>query len=195
MKSYRELPQGYRQILSIDLQKDKKLALLVNGMALLLAGVMIAAALPLVPIRSLFGNYGLLGIGVKLAVMYGGMFVYIILHEAVHGIVMRRFSDAKVRFGFTGLYAYAGSDAYYCRKHYIVIALAPIVVWGIVLGVLNLLVPQDWFYVIYMIQIMNVSGAAGDLYVSWKMNRLPADILVRDSGVAMTVYSAEIRCN
>jgi hypothetical protein len=192
MKSYRELPTGYRQILDIDLQKNKKLALLVNGLALLIGVVMIAAALPLVPVWSIFENDDLLGIVVKLAVMYGGMIVYIILHEAVHGIAMRRFSDAKVRFGFTGLYAYAGSDAYYCRKHYIIIALAPIVVWGVVLAILNVLVPEDWFYVVYMIQMANISGAAGDLYVSWKMNKLPADILVHDIGVAMTVYSAEI---
>ena len=192
MKSYRELPQGHRQILTIDLQKNKKLALMVNGLALLIAAAMIAVALPLVPIGSIFVNDDLRGILIKLAVMYGGMFVYIILHEAVHGIVMRRFSDAKVRFGFTGLYAYAGSDAYYCRKHYIIIALAPIVVWGVVLGIVNVLVPEDWFYVVYMIQMTNISGAAGDLYVSWKMNRLPEDILIQDSGVAMTVYSAEI---
>ena len=192
MKSYRELPQGHRQILTIDLQKNKKLALMVNGLALLIAAAMIAVALPLVPIGSIFVNDDLRGILIKLAVMYGGMFVYIILHEAVHGIVMRRFSDAKVRFGFTGLYAYAGSDAYYCRKHYIIIALAPIVVWGVVLGIVNVLVPEDWFYVVYMIQMTNVSGAAGDLYVSWKMSRLPADILVQDVGIAMTVYSAEV---
>ena len=192
MKSFRELPQGHRQILTIDLQKNKKLALMVNGLALLIAAAMIAVALPLVPIGSIFVNDDLRGILIKLAVMYGGMFVYIILHEAVHGIVMRRFSDAKVRFGFTGLYAYAGSDAYYCRKHYIIIALAPIVVWGVVLGILNVLVPEEWFYVVYMIQMTNVSGAAGDLYVSWKMSRLPADILVQDVGVAMTVYSAEV---
>ena len=192
MKSYHELPQGHRQILTIDLQKNKKLALMVNGLALLIAAAMIAVALPLVPIGSIFVNDDLRGILIKLAVMYGGMFVYIILHEAVHGIVMRRFSDAKVRFGFTGLYAYAGSDAYYCRKHYIIIALAPIVVWGVVLGILNVLVPEEWFYVVYMIQMTNVSGAAGDLYVSWKMSRLPADILVQDVGVAMTVYSAEV---
>ena len=192
MKSYREMPQGHRQILTIDLQKNKKLALMVNGLALLIAAAMIAVALPLVPIGSIFVNDDLRGILIKLAVMYGGMFVYIILHEAVHGIVMRRFSDAKVRFGFTGLYAYAGSDAYYCRKHYIIIALAPIVVWGVVLGILNVLVPEEWFYVVYMIQMTNVSGAAGDLYVSWKMSRLPADILVQDVGIAMTVYSAEV---
>ncbi|MBQ5712556.1 MAG: DUF3267 domain-containing protein [Oscillospiraceae bacterium] len=192
MKSYVTLPEGYRQILSIDLQKDKKLALLVNGLAAVISVVMVAIALCVVPWSTLYeGDGGLFGFSLKMLAIALGSVAYMVLHEAVHGIVMRRVCEAKVRFGFTGLYAFAGSDGYYCRTHYIIIALAPIVVWGIVLGVLNVLVPRDWFYVVYLIQVMNISGAAGDLYVSWKMSRLPADILVRDTGVAMTVFSRE----
>ena len=56
---------------------------------------------------------------------------------------------------------------------------------------LAFLVPQDWFWVIWFWQIMNVSGAAGDVYVTVKLLRQPQDILVKDTGVAMTVYSAE----
>ena len=91
--------------------------------------------------------------------------------------------------GFTGLYAYAGSEAYFNKRSYLVIALAPIVVWGVVLLILNFLVPTSWFWCVYFIQVCNVSGAAGDLYVSCKFSRLPADILIRDTGVSMTVYS------
>ena len=43
----------------------------------------------------------------------------------------------------------------------------------------------------YFIQITNISGGAGDLYVTFKFSRMPSDILVQDSGVGMTVYSAE----
>ena len=39
--------------------------------------------------------------------------------------------------------------------------------------------------------MLNISGAAGDLYVSWKFTKLPADILINDVGVSMTVYSKE----
>lgn len=191
MKSFVTLPEGHRQILAIDLQKDKKLALLVNGLAVVIAPVMMVAALFIVPWSTLYGTGGLIDLAVKMMVFGVGSLVYMVLHEAVHGIVMRCVCEAKVRFGFTGLYAYAGSDGYYCRKHYIIIALAPIVVWGIVLGILNALVPCDWFYVVYLIQIINISGAAGDLYVSWKISRLPSDILVQDLGVSMTVFSRE----
>ena len=42
---------------------------------------------------------------------------------------------------------------------------------------------------VYIIQIANISGAAGDYFVTFKFSRFPKDILVRDSGTAMRVYS------
>jgi hypothetical protein len=87
------------------------------------------------------------------------------------------------------MYAYAGSEAYFNKKSYIIIALAPVVIWGAVLGVLCAVLPQSWFWVVYLIQIGNISGAAGDFYVTFKFLKLPKDILVNDTGVAMTVYT------
>ena len=72
-----------------------------------------------------------------------------------------------------------------------VIALAPVVFWGIVIAVINVLVPEGWFWVVYMIQVTNLSGAAGDLYVTVKFSRFPKDILIKDHGVGMTVFSKE----
>ena len=95
----------------------------------------------------------------------------------------------KVKYGFTGMYAFAGSEDYYDKKSYIFIALAPVVLWGIVLAIVNCFVPVEWFWVVYMIQIMNISGAAGDLFVTVKFSRFPQDILIRDHGVGMKVYS------
>ena len=123
--------------------------------------------------------------------LLAGLVLYMVLHEWVHGITMKYFGTKKVKYGFTGLYAFAGSEDYYPKKPYITIALAPIVVWGIVLAVVNGLVPEAWFWVVYFIQICNISGAAGDLYVTCKFSKMPGDILVRDYGVGMTVYSRE----
>ena len=191
MNSYKELPQGYREILHIDLQKDKKLMLIVNVLGLVVMVVMFAIAVCFVPVTTFFDYGNTNQMMLKPAVLCIGFVVYLVAHEAVHGIVMRHYCDAKVCFGFTGMYAFAASGAYYCRKHYIVIALAPIVVWGIVLGILNFMVPISWFYVIYFIQVGNISGAAGDLYVTWRLRKMPGDILVQDDGVSMTVFSAE----
>ena len=186
-----ELPEGYSPLLQIDLQKNKKLAVLVNLLALLIGAIMLLAGFLLVPQARLL-DYSEEAIPLtllRLAVLLVGMVAYILLHELVHGVCMKAYSGVSAHYGFTGLYAYAGSRAYFNRKSYIVIALAPVVIWGVVLAVASILVPLAWFWVVYIIQILNISGAAGDLYVTWKMFRLPAGILIQDSGTAMMVYA------
>ena len=69
------------------------------------------------------------------------------------------------------------------------VALAPVVLWGVVLLILGNLVPAAWFWVVYLIQIVNISGAMGDFFVTVRFSVLPAHILVFDRGVGMTVYS------
>ena len=190
MKAVHTLPDGYREIYSIDLQKNKKLALLLNTAALIIAAILAVPMHFVVPVTTLFDmSDGLGAYTVRFAVMILLMVAYIVLHELVHGVTMKLFGTQKVKYGFTGLYAFAGSDDYYKKICYIIIALAPVVVWGIVLVVVNLLVPRAWFWVVYMIQLINLSGAAGDLFVTFKFSRVPEDILVHDSGVGMTVYS------
>lgn len=192
MKAVHNLPEGYKDILSIDLQKDKKLFLLINILATVIIVVMAVPMHFLVPITSLFDiSKGLKAYTIRFVVLFVAMIAYIVLHELVHGITMKILGTKKIKYGFTGLLAYAGSDDYYDKKSYITIALAPIVIWGVVLAIINIFVSSEWFWVVYFIQLLNVSGAAGDMYVTVKFAKLPKDILVRDYGVSMTVYSAE----
>lgn len=192
MAAVHALPENYRQVFSVDLQKNKKKALLVNVIAGVIA---LAMAVPMhfyVPLFTLFDmDSGLPAYAVRFAVLLGAILVYMVLHELVHGIAMKAFGTKKIKYGFTGMYAFAGSADYYDKKSYIIIALAPVIVWGVVLAVVNTLVPLPWFWVVYLVQITNISGAAGDLYVTLKFLGLPKEILVRDWGVRMAVYAKE----
>lgn len=87
------------------------------------------------------------------------------------------------------MYAYAASEWYYRNGPYLTIALAPVVLWGVVLAALSAVMPADCYWTLQLIQIMNVSGAAGDLYVTWLFTRTPSDVLVQDAGVAMRVWA------
>ncbi len=188
-KAISVLPEGYEPILQVDLQKDKKLALPINGLAILCGVAMAMSAHFSISIGTLFDMSG--GIGLyflRFGVLLIGMVVYMILHEAIHGVAMKLCGTKKVKYGFTGLYAFAGSENYYSKGAYIFIALAPVVLWGAVLAVACAWVPASWFWVVYSIQIANISGAAGDAYVTVRFARLPRDIWVRDVGTAMTVY-------
>lgn len=190
MKAINALPDQYKEIYSIDLQKNKKQSLLVNILAVLIAVLLAAPMHFCVPIYTMFDmSDGLGSYMIRYVVMMFSMVVYIVLHELVHGVAMKLCGTKKIKYGFTGLYAFAGSDDYYDKKSYIFIALAPVVLWGIVIAIINLCVPVEWFWVVYLIQIINLSGAAGDLFVTVKFARFPKDILIKDHGVGMTVYS------
>ena len=130
MKNSMQLPEGYTEIFTLDLQKNKKTAWLVNILALLLAVPMVIIGAILVPFTTFLDfSDGHLPVFWKIIVLLAGFILYMVLHELVHGICMKHFSKAKVHDGFTGLYAYAGSDACFHKKAYIIIALAPVVVW------------------------------------------------------------------
>ena len=189
MKAIGVLPEDYGEIYSLNLQKDKRTAIIVNLLALAIAAVMAVSMNFFVPVTSVFDmSGGIVRYFIRFAALIVLMVLYMVLHELVHGIAMKLCGTKRVKYGFTGLYAFAGSEDYYDKKSYIFIALAPIVLWGTVLAAVNFFVPTEWFWIVYMIQIMNISGAAGDLFAAVKFSRMPKNILIQDSGVSMRVF-------
>ena len=184
-----QLPEGYREFRRIDLQRDKKLALLINGLCLVMIAAMVVAGILIVPITLAVQANGILEYLFWLVSLLLCIIAYMILHEMVHGIFMKHYSGIKPTYGFTGLYAFAGSSAYFDKKSYRVIALSPVVILGALLIVLNLVLPRHCFWFVYLIQVMNISGAAGDLYVSAILSKMPEDTLINDSGVRMVFFS------
>lgn len=189
MKAIGVLPEDYGEIYSLNLQKDKRTAIIVNLLALAIAAVMAVSMNFFVPVTSFFDmSGGIVRYFLRLAALIVLMVLYMVLHELVHGIAMKLCGTKRVKYGFTGLYAFAGSEDYYDKKSYIFIALAPIVLWGTVLAAVNFFVPTEWFWIVYMIQLINISGAAGALFAAVKFSRMPKNILIQDSGVSMRVF-------
>lgn len=190
IKSTSKLPDGYKPIYTVDLRKNKKAALTVNLLAIIITAILIVPMLFLVPISGLFDmSSGLPAYILRFSALLLFQLAYLVLHELVHGIAMKICGTKKVKYGFTGMYAFAGSGDYYGKTAYIFIALAPVIFWGVVLAIITPIVPVHWFWAVYLVQVTNLSGAAGDMFVTARFSRFPADILVKDSGVSMTVYS------
>ena len=190
MKIQHTLPDGYSELLSVDLKSNKKLFFGVNAAAILIGLALVVPMLFFVPFSALFDfSEGLGMYCLRFGVLIVGLFAYIVLHELIHGITMKCFGTKKVQYGFSATYAFAGSDDYYAKIPYLVIALAPVAVFFVIFAILCPLLPPSWFWVVYLLQVSNLSGAAGDFYVTLKFFKLPKDILVRDSGVSMTVYA------
>ncbi len=187
------LPDGYRLLREIDLQKDKKLAVGVNLGALSIALLLGALGLAVHPFSLTAGSStagGLFFDFLPSLLLLGSMILYLFLHELTHGFFIRRYAHCRVEYGFTGLNAFAGNrNAYFDRRSYLVIGLSPVVLLGSVLLLGNLIFPAELFWFFYLLQIVNLSGAAGDLYVTWLVLRMPEDVLINDSGVSMRFYA------
>lgn len=182
------LPNGYKEIFKIDLKENTKLYIGINVAATI---VMLAMLLPV-----LFANHDIIFTGDFISRILLPLFIllfsfaYIFLHELVHGIFIRIFSGKWGNFGFKGTYTYAGSECYFNKTSYIIIALAPIIIWGIMLAVLNIFLPMSYlWFVFYFVQTMNISGSVGDIYVTAKLLMESPDILIKDTGVAMTIFN------
>ncbi len=154
----KHLPEGYREIKKIDLMSNRKEMILINILALGILCGMVALGFAICPPFSKL----LLGVQtiINIILLLASVMLYIILHELVHGILMKAYSGVKPRYGFTGLYAYSGSDAYFSRRQYLIIAFAPVVLLGAVRRC-STYGYESWFWFFYIIQIVNISGAAG----------------------------------
>lgn len=185
------LPEEYERIKKISFTEDKKFSAYVNLAAVAVAAFLVVIMRIFVPfdIFAPSSSKDVTGLFIKGAVLCVMIFAYIILHEAVHGVFIRIISGKWGKFGFRSGFAYASSEAFFGRFEYITVALAPIVIWGIVLGIVNVLVPTGWFWVIYVVQIINLSGAVGDVYMTYAVMKLPKESLFKDDGLDITVYA------
>ena len=180
---------GYKECTKIDLVKNKKEALLVNVYGIIIMVVM-AVFIPLLIMGGIIEFNLETTFPLFFIVLLISLILYIPLHEIVHGIVLKKYTDEKLSFGWKLVYAYCGSkEAVVDRKEYYAVALAPLLVFSVVfisLMVLNPSLSLVW----YVMEIMNVSGSVGDIYVSIKLRKEKSrDILITDSGTDMSFWS------
>lgn len=180
---------GYKECTKIDLVKNKKEALLVNIYGIIIMVVM-AVFIPLLIMGGIIEFNLETTFPLFFIVLLISLILYIPLHEIVHGIVLKNYTDEKLSFGWKLVYAYCGSkEAVVNRKEYYAVALAPLLVFSVVfisLMVLNPSLSLVW----YVMEIMNVSGSVGDIYVSVKLRKEKSrDILITDSGTDMSFWS------
>ncbi len=193
MKTLQTLPEGYEEYLSVDLERNKTYAIVINLLSVLIVLTSAVIMAFFIPISTLFENISPTGLLLRLGVLIVGVPLYIVLHELTHGIVMHMVGCEKVSYGFSGMYAYAKCTEYFSKTPYFLIAMTPVLFWGMVLGIVCAAVPSSWFWIFYILEIVNLSGAAGDLFVILRFARLPKEALIYDEGAAMKVYVKNIQ--
>ena len=97
-----------------------------------------------------------------------------IVHESIHGLAYKAFGG-KVKYGFKGIYAYTQevSELPINRTKLLIILLAPLTVMSI--G--SLLLPMWLGGIIFL---LNLLGASGDLYMSYKLIKYDSNSKIVD---------------
>ena len=155
------LPEGYREIFRVDLQQNRRQNVIVSAWSVAL---LLLALIPIWLARPQAVPFGD-SFGLPQVIT---MPAQLRPHAAVRLRGQRRLLPARA---VSGHRAGAGGAV------------------GAVLAILSAVVPSAWYWTVQIIQLINISGAAGDLYVTWKFSRMPADLLVQDAGIRMVAYA------
>jgi hypothetical protein len=118
--------------------------------------------------------------------------VMVVVHEGLHGLFFRVFTGSRPKFALKLTYAYAAAPDWYIRRGpYFIIGLAPLL--GItLLGILGMIVlPPVCLFPLYLLLVLNTSGAAGDLWTVGKLLFCPTDTLIRDCGDSIEFFAPQ----
>ena len=187
MKNTTKLPEGYEEIYKIDLKNDQKKAMFIYIIGFVIAILMIVTGMIFVPITTFF-DYPVI-LFIKFLVIIVGIILCIVLQNLLFVIILKCFAKTKTNIGLTNGFSYVGSDIYFNKKSYIAIGFAPMIIIIALFLIINVIAGIGWFWCIYIIQVYCISSSFSHIYVTYKISKLPKDILIKDNGLSMTVYS------
>ncbi|MBR2697899.1 MAG: DUF3267 domain-containing protein [Clostridia bacterium] len=183
--NHKTLPQGYRYVATLDFTRNRRQIMAVLKLAVALtAGPLIIGIIVTVMKPEVLGFVKDWRLWVA---MFAMLIAYIPLHELTHGAVMFALSGVKPTFGVKLPYAYAGSTVWFDRRSHVITAVAPLIVWGVALQILIFILPPRWFWPLWIVQISNLSGSAGDIYCAWVLLKMDGELLIQDTGTRMRV--------
>lgn len=183
--NYRTLPKGYRFAGTMDFNRNRRQIVAVLKLGLVLMLIPLAVGLFWHPPKPSWRGF-IEGWPLWTA-MLAMLAAYIPLHELTHGLSMFMLSGVRPNYGLRLPYAWCGSAVWFDRKSHVITALAPLIVWGVILQLLIYMLPDRWFWPLWAVQISNLSGSAGDIYCVWFLLRMEGDLLIQDTGTRMRI--------
>ena len=197
MTATKILPVDFKLIHTIDIRQTKGLILMNILAVIILIASFIAFPRLAAAIRPelhtaifTFSIEKPLQLLVDLATLLIVTIVMIVVHEAFHGLCFWLFTRSKPKFAFKFYYAYASApDWFLPRGQYLITGLAPLVgIIAICIG-LMFIVPAWLMPALLWMLVFNTSGAAGDLWMVWRLLRSPRGVLARDQGDVLEFFA------
>ena len=117
-----------------------------------------------------------------------GCILYIILHEITHLIFMKIFSKEKINISIKFPTISVGSNAKYSKKQFSIIALAPVIILGIILTLLILFSSKDYTFLWSILLTLNFAGSGGDFLQFLKISKYPTNTYFQDTSNETIVF-------
>jgi hypothetical protein len=191
--STKTLPEGYAQSGEINLKENKRLAIILNIIALfvvVLSFYLLSSFAALVR-PGIMNRSGTITVGGVVGLV-GLVVMLLTIHELIHGSFFWVFTRSRPVFALRLFYAYAGApDWYIPTRQYAFVTVGPLVIIDAVGLLLMLLVPESWVLFIAIVVAFNTGGSVGDLLVFTRLFKLSPTYLVRDSGDAVFFYEKQ----
>ena len=178
-----QLPPNYQFDMKMDLKKDKKINIAIQALCLFIVAIMIGLAMWLnFPTKNNWST------GATILVTVAMCAVYMIMHELIHGVFLKLFSSVKPKYFARFPFLCTGSEAYFNKRSFSIIALAPVVIWGILLVAMLIFLPTNYFLSVFIVTTLNFAGAAGDYFQVCTISKLSPRALIQDDGKETKVF-------
>lgn len=188
MYVYEQLPKTLETERVIDPVSDKKLKQYLYLATLVLAAALVLIGCLLVPISKLYDVGGVGQFVLRTVLIVVAAVLYYCIHELVHSRVCEKLTGRKSKITLEKYWLSSKSESIFTLKGYLIYSFAPVVVIGMVLLILNIVLPSKFFWQVYIIQIINIAGAAGEFYTAYRLLKEKKELAVRDDGTKISYW-------
>jgi hypothetical protein len=188
MRASRSLPEGYVYGGTLRFAGNDRLLrtlALLSIPALILSWLLFGQLSALVRPEGWVFDTRDVSVAAIIAVLIGGLVATVVLalvlHEAVHGLVLWAITRSRPVFGFKGWYLYTDAPGWYLSRGQMVATyLAPFVVLPAIGLPLIALAPATPSLFVFLGLIVNAVGALGDLYSTVFVLRIKGPVVFGD---------------
>ncbi len=199
MQPSKILPDNYKATETLDLSQNRKLAIGLNVLGLILFFLFALLFTIFAAVSRYNSEGGELSFSIGRENFWptlGGALLVVVLavviHELIHALFFRFFTGEWATFGFKGIYAYAAAPQWYIpRNLHIAVALAPLLILSLLGAMLIPWIAYELLPALLFFLIINAAGAVGDLVAVGWLLRQPRDAYVNDYGDGFTVYTTQ----
>ena len=189
MSAKKSKPEGFKNKETIDLRADKKLWLGINGAALAAAMVLVLLGCLYEPVTRFFDAAGAWRLLLRFVLLLVGMGVYFFLNEYIRRFMIEKLTGKAAQVVREKPCVFTAPTRSLTVKEYLKVSFVPVLALGALLLLLMLVLPEKLFWQVYIIQIINLVGAAGDVYIAYKLLRMKKDVRIEDDVTSITVWS------